>query len=288
MKRSLLKASTAWVTVASLLNPIALSVPGMAAVGVGSEPAITLATQTGTAGAGQARDPSSEGALSLEQKTALLRQKVKYVFVLFQENRSFDHYFGTYPGANGLTSTYPGAQTSDPYSQPAKTFSSYNSVIRNVDGSYSAITPFLIPRTIVNNADQTVQLYPEDTYSVDHSHGGYINDFHYDAATKSHPQNDGYAPDQEGLHYSTDASCAPGAPSGPCPTVVSSSNLPPTSDPNLLTKQKGEVVMSHIDCDTIPFLWQYADRFGPVRQLPSDGDRSFDAECDRDDCRPGG
>ena len=35
-------------------------------------------------------------------KIELLRQKVKYVFVIFHENKSFDHYFGTYPGANGL------------------------------------------------------------------------------------------------------------------------------------------------------------------------------------------
>src|SRR5262249_51140233 len=39
---------------------------------------------------------------SLQQKIELLRKKVKYVFVIFHENESFDHYFGTYPGANGL------------------------------------------------------------------------------------------------------------------------------------------------------------------------------------------
>ena len=41
-------------------------------------------------------------SLSTAQKIALLRQSVKYVFVMFQENRSFDHYFASYPGANGL------------------------------------------------------------------------------------------------------------------------------------------------------------------------------------------
>ncbi len=25
--------------------------------------------------------------------------------------------------------------------------------------------------------------------------------------------------------------------------------------------QKGELVVSHVDCDTVPFLWSYADRF---------------------------
>jgi phospholipase C len=32
---------------------------------------------------------------------------VKYVFVHFQENCPFDHYFGTYPGANELLSQSP-------------------------------------------------------------------------------------------------------------------------------------------------------------------------------------
>ena len=32
----------------------------------------------------------------------LIRQRVRYVFVIYQENRSFDHYFGTFPGANGI------------------------------------------------------------------------------------------------------------------------------------------------------------------------------------------
>ena len=35
---------------------------------------------------------------------AALRQKIKYVFVIFNENRSFDHEYGTLPGVNGLYS----------------------------------------------------------------------------------------------------------------------------------------------------------------------------------------
>ncbi|MHB8851062.1 MAG: alkaline phosphatase family protein, partial [Acidithiobacillus ferriphilus] len=31
----------------------------------------------------------------------LLRQKVEHVVVIFQENRSFDHYFGTFQPKNG-------------------------------------------------------------------------------------------------------------------------------------------------------------------------------------------
>src|SRR5262245_23887727 len=32
----------------------------------------------------------------------LVRQKIKHVVIIMQENRSFDSYFGTYPGADGL------------------------------------------------------------------------------------------------------------------------------------------------------------------------------------------
>jgi phospholipase C len=46
-------------------------------------------------------DPS-EPQLTLAEKVNLLRKKVKYVFVIFHENESFDHFFGTFPGANGL------------------------------------------------------------------------------------------------------------------------------------------------------------------------------------------
>jgi phospholipase C len=222
-----------------------------------SEPTITNATSTTSYGATSpyVRSVSSMTSLTPAQKLALLQQNIKYVFVIFQENRSFDHYFGTYPGANGLTSTYPGANPSDPLAQPANQLPSYNSVIANVDGSYSTITPWLEPRSIVNTAGNTVFLYPEDILSVDHSHTGYIADMHADLATKTITQNDGYPLDQEKLQYSTNSSGTT------APIVSESTGSAPTSAPNLQTKQKGEVVISHLDCDTIPFLWQYADRF---------------------------
>jgi phospholipase C len=36
--------------------------------------------------------------------TAALRARVKHIFVIYQENHSFDNYFGTYPGADNLAS----------------------------------------------------------------------------------------------------------------------------------------------------------------------------------------
>jgi phospholipase C len=226
---------------------------------IAAEPALTLATATGSLGAQYGRFPQQETKLTVQAKLQLLRQKIKYVFVIFQENRSFDSYFGTYPGANGLVSTFPGADPSDPAAQPANKTASYTQNIRNTDGTYSTITPFLAPRTIKDVNGNTVQLYPESSYSVDHSHTGYIADFHLQDANKSVALNDGYALDQEGLEYaSASSSTAAG-------NVVTSSSAwppttnPPTSNPSLAAKQKGEEALSHRDCDTIPFMWHYAD-----------------------------
>jgi phospholipase C len=117
------------------------------------------------------------------------------------------------------------------------------------------VSPFLVPRTILNMNGTPTTIYSEDMYSVDHSHTGYINDLHSDQATRSVPKNDGYPLDQEGLYYNTDTSGTGAA------IFSTSSHAAPTSNATLQTKQKGEIVMGHVDCDTIPFMWQYADRF---------------------------
>ena len=56
------------------------------------------------AGGGHEDAGATADNLSVRAKIELLRKKVKYVFVIFHENESFDHYFGTFPGANGLFS----------------------------------------------------------------------------------------------------------------------------------------------------------------------------------------
>src|SRR5271157_1454713 len=49
-------------------------------------------------------DPRWSGAEWSKEDVAALREKIKYVFVIFNENRSFDHEYGSFPGANGLYS----------------------------------------------------------------------------------------------------------------------------------------------------------------------------------------
>ena len=49
-------------------------------------------------------DPRWSGTDWSADDIAALRKKVKYVFVIFNENRSFDHEYGTFPGVDGLYS----------------------------------------------------------------------------------------------------------------------------------------------------------------------------------------
>ncbi len=41
-------------------------------------------------------------APTVPPQLAVARQKIKHIVIIMQENRSFDHYFGTYPGADGI------------------------------------------------------------------------------------------------------------------------------------------------------------------------------------------
>src|SRR5579863_48690 len=184
-------------------------------------------------------DHDHEGP-SLKERIELLRHKVKYVFVIFHENESFDHFFGTYPGANGLFSAPRGAT-------PANATPSF--VQKYLDTSLNTVTisPFLMPQAVKTSSGQIVPIYPADEISVDHSHQGMANSLHVDPTTGV-AANDRYAMDQESL--TTDASGA----------IVTKADAPPTAI-SLAQKQKAETDTGHIDCDTIPFMWHWAKNF---------------------------
>lgn len=160
-----------------------------------------------------------EPKFSRQEKIALLRAKVKYVFVIFNENQSFDHYFGTFPGANGIYSD--GKQPRAARDTPGFTQTYANLAT----GATATVEPFRIGP--VENAN----VYD----SADHSHIG--------LARKLHVSGNAAAMDQFALdEYRRFVASA--------------------GDEN---EKKGtqfaRLVMSHVDCDTIPFLWQYASRF---------------------------
>nr|WP_294554250.1 alkaline phosphatase family protein [uncultured Rhodopila sp.] len=222
-----LRTSTAMAALLGISQPAAVFAQTSDPVTVG--PVSSAVVQQYT------HEPSAEPSLSYADKLALLRQKVKYVFVLFQENRSFDFHFGTFPGADGLFSK--SADQTPGFVQP----------LVDVDGSVGTISPFLITQTVTDANGATVPLYPADTDSVDHSHTGIDNSLDVDANGVAH--NDRYALNEEGLTTKDGQ------------IVSLSTGSAAASNPTLVQKQRGELVVSHIDCDTIPFLWQWADRF---------------------------
>ena len=190
-----------------------------------------------TAGFAQIAAPAP---LTTAEKIALLRQKVKYVFVIFHENESFDHYFGTFPGANGLFSAPEGMT-------PANKTASFVQTYLDTDLKPITISPFLLPQAVTDKDGKIVPIYPADEISVDHSHQGMVNSLNVDPATGI-AANDRYAMDQEAL--TTDKTGAIVTAKGTRPTAIS-----------LAQKQKAEIDVSHIDCDTIPFMWSWARNF---------------------------
>lgn len=182
---------------------------------------VTQANDTAAAERRAANDrriaAAREPKLSRAQIDALLRRKIKYVFVLYQENRSFDSYFGTFPNAEGI------------FSHPAKDTPGFYQPLTNVDGTAGVIHPFRIGPSE----------FASDTDDVDHSHPGIVAKMHMEGDA---PKMDRFAIAEEGKH-------------------VKRGILGTARNPSLAAKQMGELAMAYEDCDTIPFLWRYADRF---------------------------
>jgi phospholipase C len=108
----------------------------------------------------------------------LVRDKIKYVFVIFQENRSFDSYFGTFPGARGL------------FSQPEADTPGFHQYILNTDGTYSQITPFRIGQ----------DYGAWDLDDVSHAHNPLVEKMDI---VNGKPLMDQFALVEEGLHFNT-------------------------------------------------------------------------------------
>ena len=196
-----------------------------ASSGAATADVLTIAPASSAAVQAKVVSPEKEVQLTHAQKLALLQKNIKYVFVLFQENRSFDFYFGTYPGANGL------------YSKSASATPGFVQPFVTTSGELTTITPFRIPVSITSKSGTTVPLYPADTDSVNHGHTAYAQKIDLqNGVTK----NDMYALTEEGI------------------TLNASGQ--PSNTPSLQQEQMGELVMSHVDCNTVPVLWNYADR----------------------------
>lgn len=208
----LLALAAALAASAGVSPATGLSGPTAASASTAAIPAGATSNQTGDEGILPYVVPQSqEPNLTTDQTIAMLRQKVKYVFVLYQENRSFDSYFGTFPGADGI------------FSKPADQTPGFTQTITNADGSSSQIRPFRIgPKE-----------FASDTDDIDHSHALLAQKMD---VVNGAAKMDKFASVEEGKY-------------------VKSGN------PSLMAKQMGELAMAYADCNTVPFLWQYANRF---------------------------
>src|ERR1700689_2123945 len=98
-------------------------------------------------------DPTKDAPLSNDEMAALARKKIKYVFVIFNENHAFDNEYGTYPGVNGLYADADGQTRIAPSNAQRYT---------DINGNVVTVRPFRIGPSLNSNAID----------SVDHGHRG--------------------------------------------------------------------------------------------------------------------
>ncbi|HEV2313700.1 MAG TPA: alkaline phosphatase family protein [Candidatus Acidoferrales bacterium] len=175
--------------------------------------------------ADQARacEHDSAAHMSREQIAECVHQKIRYVFVIYQENRSFDSYFGTFPGADGL------------FSQPVDKTPGFYQPLVDTNGQWITIQPFRIGPD-VHPCGRVSDCFAADTADVDHSHPGILSKMDIQDGS---PNMDHFALAEEKYEMKRGY----------------------RDKPSLADKQFGELTMAYEDCDTIPLLWRYASRF---------------------------
>jgi phospholipase C len=123
-------------------------------------------------------DAKIDAASKAPEIVKLLREKVKYVFVIFQENRAFDQMFGTFPGAHGL------------FSQSESKTPGFTQPILDTNGNYTTIQPFRVGQA-------------EDAWDLDdmsHSHPSLVEKMN---VINCQPSMDHFALVEESLHFTT-------------------------------------------------------------------------------------
>lgn len=129
-----------------------------------------------------------------------VRSRIKHIFVIFQENHSFDNYFGTFPGADNLASALAqthGFRQLDP-----------------IGGGW--ITPFRITDPDIESPSQARKAL---------------------AAKMNLGKMDAFVSEQESL------------------------DLKKFGGNKAMARAAGMQVMAYYDCDTVPYLWNYAHTF---------------------------
>jgi phospholipase C len=156
---------------------------------------------------------------------------IKHLVVIFDENVSFDHYFGTYPYAANL----PGEQ---PFHAKRGT--------PTVNGLYNQLTPQGTPTgpLLTNNPNESnpLRLSPQQPMTCDQDHA-----YTAEQLAADHGAEDAYA--QNTGRGETLAQCLAGLTYNGVPEPI-----PPGADTNF-------AVMDYYDGNTVTALWNYAQHY---------------------------
>ena len=125
--------------------------------------AVILATNLAVAPTGVMAAPGDQSAAKSNAASATATTPIKHLVIIFQENISFDHYFGTYPSALNTT-------TGEPAFHPAAgtpTVNGYTTALLNNNPNLNpangtgATNPFRFPRAAAATQDQNHDYLPE-------------------------------------------------------------------------------------------------------------------------------
>jgi phospholipase C len=146
---------------------------------------------------------------------------IKHLVIIFQENVSFDHYFGTYPNAT------------NPKGEPAFHARRGTPTVNGLSGALLNTNPNSLNTGITGND------------------GGATNPFRLDRSqAATNDQNHAYGPEQAAVHSGL---------MDLFPSKVGTAGPPPNAPPQIV-KTKG-LTMGYFDGNTVTAYWNYAQHF---------------------------
>jgi phospholipase C len=168
--------------------------------------------------------------------------RIKHLVVIFQENVSFDHYFGTYPHAENNTGETP-------FQASKRTPTSINTLLTPLDVNHG-FTPLTGVDLMNNNPNANPNAPIGPNNSKRNGQNDAANPFRL-AQAQALTQDQMHAAGREQAAYND------GNVDG-FPAWTGKAGKPPAEPPAALTKG---LVMSYFDGNTVTALWNYAQHF---------------------------
>jgi phospholipase C len=187
---------------------------------------------------------AAAGALADDRNDPRTATPIKHLVVIFQENVSFDHYFGTYPHAQNNAGETP-------FTASTHTPKSINTLLTPLD-----VNNHFMPLTgvdLINHNPNSNPAAPVAPNNGNHNGAGASNPFRLgpmQAVVADQGHN--YKPEQEAYNnFNMDGFPAWTGVAGP----------PPSSPPAPAVTQTTGLVMGYYDGNTVTAFWNYAQHF---------------------------